>query len=525
MKKIKDNFSNSNSKYKNLSKEELKEKKPRFEFLYENSSILRKKMDLIRAKNYYNEQERMTPNISKKAKNLNRPGELFYKRLYKSDNEISTDVSKIKNTTKEKNKLKSQKITKSTKDEEENKNDYNDYLKSEENLYIINNKTKNEKFSKFYNYPKFKSRNTSFIFKPIINNKSKILASKMKTNSTERLFTLSLKEKQNLNSIFLKRKNEMEISLKTEKERKRFKMNNNTYKPNVKNNKRKYIDKLYEQGINSIKQKEEQIKKERLLNEKEYLQYSFTPSINHNYSYSFFNKSSSISIDISNTKNYPNKFYRNNRTYIKNSKLIKTSFYERNINWKKLIERKKEELRKKINDDSFINEQKNLNKKSDDEIMKTDVSFIGKNFIEYQTFLDRFNYKKKKKNLDNINYRKINIPPKKVYAKKLVVEFVNECDSNCPTNAGTIRFYCDKRPVKEINKNRDKLKISDFFQNDVKLETKNFNNYGQEYIINSCKEKSNDNDASNKIVLKPNKNYSSNLSFFNAVNSLVNKIE
>ena len=157
--------------------------------------------------------------------------------------------------------------------------------------------------------------------------------------------------------------------------------------------------------------------------------------------------------------------------------------------------------------------------------MKTDVSFIGKNFIEYQTFLDRFNYKKKKKNLDNINYRKINIPPKKVYAKKLVVEFVNECDSNCPTNAGTIRFYCDKRPVKEINKNRDKLKISDFFQNDVKLETKNFNNYGQEYIINSCKEKSNDNDASNKIVLKPNKNYSSNLSFFNAVNSLVNKIE
>lgn len=62
MKKIKNNFSNSNSKYKNLSKEELKEKKPRFEFLYENSSILRKKMDLIRAKNYYNEQEQIICN-------------------------------------------------------------------------------------------------------------------------------------------------------------------------------------------------------------------------------------------------------------------------------------------------------------------------------------------------------------------------------------------------------------------------------------------------------------------------------
>ena len=37
---------------------------------------------------------------------------------------------------------------------------------------------------------------------------------------------MGIGEKQNLNSIFLKRKNEMEISLKTEKERKRFKMKN-----------------------------------------------------------------------------------------------------------------------------------------------------------------------------------------------------------------------------------------------------------------------------------------------------------
>ena len=154
--------------------------------------------------------------------------------------------------------------------------------------------------------------------------------------------------------------------------------------------------------------------------------------------------------------------------------------------------------------------------------METDVSFIRKNFIEYQTFLDRYNYNIIKRNLDKINYRKINIPPKKVYAKKLVVEFVNECDSNCPTNAGTIKYYCDKRPINEINKNRDELKISNFFQNDVKLETKNFINYEQEYIKNSTKIPSN---KKSKTVPKQHKNYVNNLSFFNAVNSLINKIE
>lgn len=37
--------------------------------------------------------------------------------------------------------------------------------------------------------------------------------------------------------------------------KKLFKLNNNTYKPYVKDNKRKWVDRLYEKGINSIKQK------------------------------------------------------------------------------------------------------------------------------------------------------------------------------------------------------------------------------------------------------------------------------
>ena len=526
MKKRKNEISQSNSKYSlNISENNLKPKKTRFEILYENSSIHDKKLDLIRAKIYFNQQERMIPDITQKSKNINRKGELFYKRLYQSDNETLTEISKIKHKNKGKNKLKLSgeiKSNKTNKETEKNNSISENSLKDEENLYIINNKEKNAKHKKFYKFSKIKSRNSSFIFQPIINNNSKYIASKMKTNSIQRLLSLSLREKENLKTISQKRKQKLELLLKSEKEKKLFKINN-TYKPNVKMNKRKWIDKLYEKGINSIKRKEEETKKERLLNEKEYLQYSFTPKINHNYSYTCFNKSYNISIEKSKNNNrkglYGNQsFNRNNKTLPLNN----SSFYERNKTWQKLIDKKRDALRKKLNNDNSFNcDESKIYKKSDEEILKTDESFIRKHFIEYQTFLNKYNQQIIKKNLDKINYRKKNIPPKKVYAKKLVIEYVNECDSNCPTNDGTVKFYCDKRPINTINKNRNELKISDFFKNDIKLETKNFNKE-QEYFINLKKNKYDRNDI---ILRKHTKNYESNLSFYNAVNNLINKIE
>ena len=350
----------------------------------------------------------------------------------------------------------------------------------------------------------------------------------MKIKSKERLTELSLKEKENLKNIIKKRESFQSMNLKLEKERNSFIINNYTYKPNVKNNKRKWVDKLYEKGMNSIKKKEEQIKKEKLLNEQQYLQYTYTPMINHYNSYFNQYNSKDASIDSTNQPYNDKKSNKsksiNNISYMKISQLNKSDIYERNISWKKLLDKKKEEIRKKTtNENSLIIEDK-FNQKNDNEIMKTDVSFIAKNYIEYETFLDKYNYKIIKKNLDKINYRKSNIPPKKVYAKKLVVEFVSECDSNCPTNAGTVKFYCDKRPINEINKNRDKLKISDFFKDidDNKYETKNFIDNDKEFTIKKNNKKCN---LSYNIKPKNKKNYLNNLSFFNAVNSLINKIE
>ena len=100
---------------------------------------------------------------------------------------------------------------------------------------------------------------------------------------------------------------------------------------------------------------------------------------------------------------------------------------------------------------------------------------------------------------------------------------MSECDSNCSTNAGTVKYYCNKRPINEINKNRDELKINDFFQDDFKLDTKNFLNYDNKYVHNTTRIKTIK--TYRKVPKQKIKNYTNNLSFFNAVNNLINKIE
>ena len=524
-----------------------KENRSRFELLYENSTILNKKLDLMRAKNYYEKQEKMIPVISKKAQEINRPKDLFFKRLYNSNtNKIKKDNNNYVNK-----KGKEKNNNKTPKKEKKNKNDNNSFSSAnnnnnkinddEESLYIINNKEKNEEYKKLYKSPNLKKNNIFFLFKPTIDNNSKLIASKIKTKPKERLISFSTSQKINLNNILKEREMIKEQKLKEAKEKTLFKLNNNTYKPNVKNNKRKWIDKLYENGLNSMKQKEEKAKNEKLKNENEYLKYSFSPLINHNYSYTNFYKSKNYSTNntyINNRNLNLNTNTKRNKTNNKISKSFsKTSIYVRNKKWKDLIEEKKTKLKNKLKN-KLINETDYCFTPSlNNNIMETDISFIGKNMIEYETFLDKYNYSKYKKKLDKVIYRRINIPPKKIYQKKLVVEFVSECDSKCPTNSGTIKLTCDKRPINEIHRNREKLKINDFFGEDINLQSKVFfdnnkynknNENGNEYIIFD-KNKSIGKEGLNPYINKNDKiiyrNDGANLSFFNAVNNIINKIE
>ena len=539
-------FSHSETKIPiNISQEyfKSKESRPRFELLYENSSILNKKLDLMRAKNYFEKQEKMIPVISKKAQEIKRPKELFFKRLYNSNN----NIIKIKNNNLE-NEKKS--IKNNINKNKENKNNINSFSgennknneknEDEDSLYIINNKKKNEEYKKLYKSSNIKNNNVKnksiyFLFKPSIDQNSQIIASKIKIKSKDRLLSLSVNQKNNLNNILNQREEIKQRNIKAEKEKELFKLNNNTYKPYVKIKKRKEIDKLYESGINAMKKREEKTKNEKIKNENEYLKYSFSPIINHNHTYTNFFKNKSYSTNwskINNKRNFKSNTNRNNN---KNNLLYsKTTIYERNIKWKDLIEEKKNKLKTKLKNSILNNSDYQFSPNLNNDIMETDISFIGKNMIEYETFLDKYYYSKYKKKLDKVNYKKINIPPKKIYSKKLVVEFVSECDSKCPTNSGTIKLTCDKRPINEIHKNREKLKINYFFESDINLQTNNF--------FKNNNENDNDNEViifdKNKSIgkdgLKPYRrkkeniiyrNNNNNLSFFNAVNSILNKIE
>ena len=495
-----------------------KDSNNRFEQLYENSSILNKKMDLKRAKNYYDNQEKMIPVISKRAQEINRPKELYFKRLYHSNSKI---INKDTKNTKIKNGKNIGSI---------NKND-------EDSLYIINNKKRNEEHKLLYKPLNSKNKNIFFLFKPIIDKNSEKIANQIKTKSKDRLLSLSTNQKNYLNDIIKQKELINERNLKEENEKKLFKMNNNTYRPHVKDNKRKWIDKLYENGINSMKDREEKTNKEKIKKENEYLQYSFSPIINRNSTYTNIFKNKNFYTNTSNIKSKRTVNSNRNRNKSNNKNDLsfsKTTIYERNKKWKNLVEEKNNKLKIKIKNNILNDSDYCFTPNLNNNIMETDISFIGKHMIEYETFLDKYNYSKYKKNLDKINYKKKNIPPKKIYKKKLEVEFISECDSKCPTNSGTIKIICDKRPIEEIHKNREKLKTSDFFEGDINLQS---NQFFKDYKLNENKNEYiffDKNQSIAKEGLKPfiqkkekiiYRNDSDNFSFYNAVNSIINKIE
>ena len=345
-------FSHSETKIPiNISQDffKSKESRPRFELLYENSSILNKKLDLMRAKNYFEKQEKMIPVISKKAQEIKRPKELFFKGLYnpknniiKNNNNQDNEKEYIKNNI---NKNKENKNNINSSSNENNKN--NEKNDEEDSLYIINNKKKNEEYKKLYKSSNIKSNNINnksiyFLFKPNIDQNSQIIASKIKVKSKDRLLSLSVNQKNNLNNILNQREEIKQRNIKAEKEKELFKLNNNTYKPNVKIKKRKEIDKLYENGINAMKKREEKTKNEKIKNENEYLKYSFSPIINHSHTYTNFFKNKNYSTNSSKINNKRNFKSNTNRNNNKNNLLYsKTTIYERNKKWKDLIEEKK----------------------------------------------------------------------------------------------------------------------------------------------------------------------------------------
>ena len=191
-------FPFNQSKLETVKKEQIKNnlnKLNRFDFLYENSKIIRKKLETERLIKEFKDKKRMIPEISNKAKLISRNKNLFHERLY------------IK--------------FKTTIEHEE--------LIEERNLFDNKNKEKNKEYEKLYN--KRKEQEISFSFQPILNKKSILIANSLPIKSKERLESLSKIEEIKKKEIIeaKKKKEEMKNKKKIPKLIKENKRCNNLY--------------------------------------------------------------------------------------------------------------------------------------------------------------------------------------------------------------------------------------------------------------------------------------------------------
>ena len=334
-------------------------KKNRFEFLYQNFNVKNAKLCLVRLKNHKTDKQKMIPQITDKAKKINRHSELYFYRLYNSSFIVSNNNHiKRKSTNNINNKTNtfSNASTKNCK----YPNEYN-----EDSLYIIDNLKENAEYKKLYTKKHlYNSKSSSSI--PLIKSNSFFLDKNGLLKSTERLSELSTNQKRNLNEIMNKREYNKQKIIKENNDMLLFKLNNNKYIPNVKNNTRKRCTELYLKGLNSIKQKEQNFLDHKKIKETEYKKYSYSPILNH-------------PLKKSNSSVFTNYFGNNTNLNI----------YERQKKWKENIDIKNK--RKKNEKECISIESLNFSPVLNSQILKTDISFINKNSIEYTTFLQKIN--------------------------------------------------------------------------------------------------------------------------------------
>ena len=148
--------------------------KNRFDFLYENSKIIRKKLETERLIKEFNERNRMIPEISNKSKLISRNNK-FHERLYQN--------------------------FKSTLEHEE-------LIDEKSLLDNYKNKVKNTKYDKFYNINKTRNKQSqiNFSFHPLLNKKSINIAESLPIKSKERLESLSKNEEMRKKEILDERK-------------------------------------------------------------------------------------------------------------------------------------------------------------------------------------------------------------------------------------------------------------------------------------------------------------------------------
>ena len=244
---------------------------------------------------------------------------------------------------------------------------------------------------------------------------------------------------------------------------------------NSKNVKTKRFDKLYQEGLISIKKRVERSMEEKIKKENEYKKYSFSPI--------FYSHSPIGGKNIGKKK----QINENKDKIISNQNKI-SDIYERNRKWQKTIEDKniKQRLLKKKNTETKINFKPLIN----DCIMKTDESFINKNSIEYQAFIEKLNLIKNKENIygqnqknNNNFYNNYNTKPKPRYS--IEISKKNKSNKNKENIKEMNKFKSfNNRSIFNILSCRSKYGLNDFFNSNNYDTISSKNNIGNNYNFN-----------------------------------------
>ena len=234
------------------------------------------------------------------------------------------------------------------------------------------------------------------------------------------------------------------------------------------NNKRFY--KLYSEGLLSMKIRIEKSIEEKRKKDNEYKNYSYSPKLNTHSPLNRIkiNKKERQSID------------KNNINIKPNNEIKKNDIYERNKKWKKTIEEKN--IKKRILKSKKLETKKIFKPLINDCIMKTDESFINKNSIEYQAFIEKVKIIKSKENIYTKNQRNNLIFRKNKTNYSIGVKKRNIIKNKKIKAMNKFKSF-NNREVFNICNCRKKYGLNDFFNsNDYKT---NKNNKNNKYI---CKE-------------------------------------
>jgi hypothetical protein len=293
------------------------------------------------------------------------------------------------------------------------------------------------------------------------------------------------KMNMNLNNYY----NIISKSSKKNKSNSKIKLHYNSSMSNIKSSdlKNERFSKLYEEGIISMKRREEQSMEAKIKKENEYKKYSYSPLFIKN----------KRNIKNNGNKKEGKKDIEKIKKEEKTDRIRCNDIYERNKLWKKTIEDKntKQRLLEKKKTETNIKFKPAIN----DCIMKTDEDFINKNSIEYQAFIDKINFKKNKENIFNVygkNQRNNIIPKNNIKTNKNKTKnsfgIVNKKNVN-NNNIDKIQKINQNKEMKKlksfnnrnifnINNCRKQYGLSDFFNSNYDTLINNDNDKDGDYI-------------------------------------------